>query len=292
MINTETGQSDGFWGPPDGPKAAAAWRQVEASSSLTSGPTQGEKPESRRGARSGLRSVPDKPRWRPWRYDFAAEAIKRAVALHVAALGEDFLPYSSGGKPGVVKVHRMVSAAISSRDRRNPKKAARAQRVYEGLMNLTLFASLFRLRMGKSEVQGHGLFAARAIAAQEVVTEFKGDLIGAAEAQQRVAHYNDTGLFGCIVQVGNGPLYLDALLQGYPTRFLNHSCDPNAYLYTVIAGKGAAQSKRVYVFTMKEIAAGEELCITYPRLFTISPEVADTKCTCGAPGCRQKIFRR
>ncbi|CAN0244683.1 unnamed protein product [Ectocarpus sp. 12 AP-2014] len=35
-----------------------------------------------------------------------------------------------------------------------------------------------------------------------------------------------------MVQVGNDPLYLDALLKGYPTRFLNHSCDLNAYLYT------------------------------------------------------------
>ncbi|CAM9486601.1 unnamed protein product, partial [Ectocarpus sp. 8 AP-2014] len=104
---------------------------------------------------------------------------RRAVALQVAALGEDFLPYSSGGKPMVVRADRMVSAAIKSRDTRNAKKAARAQRTYEGFMNLTLCASLFRLRMGKSEVQGHGLFAARAIAAQEVVPEFHGDLIGA-----------------------------------------------------------------------------------------------------------------
>ncbi|CAN0449791.1 unnamed protein product, partial [Ectocarpus sp. 12 AP-2014] len=191
MINTETGQaSDGFWGAPDGPEAAAARRQMEASSFPPSDATQGEKPESRRGARGEVRS-----RWRPWRYDFAAEAIKRVVALHVAALGEDFLPYSSGGKPIVVRVDRMVSAAIKSRDSLNEEKAARAQRRYEGYTHLTWFASLFRLRMGKSEVQGHGLFATRAIAAQEVVTEFKGDLIGAAEAQQRVAHYNATGFF-------------------------------------------------------------------------------------------------
>ncbi|CAB1104176.1 unnamed protein product [Ectocarpus sp. CCAP 1310/34] len=133
----------------------------------------------------------------------------------------------------------------------------------------------------------HGLFATRAIAAQEVVTEFKGELIGAAEAQQRVAHYNDTGFSGCLLQVGNDPLYLDALLKGYPTRFVNHSCGPNAYLHT--AGKGAAQSKRIWVCSMKEIGAGEDLCITYPWPFTISPTAADTKCTCGAPGCQEDI---
>ncbi|CBN75282.1 hypothetical protein Esi_0076_0093 [Ectocarpus siliculosus] len=40
---------------------------------------------------------------------------------------------------------------------------------------------------------------------------------------------------GCKVQVGDDPVYLDALLKGYPARFLDHSCSPNVYLCTVIA---------------------------------------------------------
>ncbi|CAB1104175.1 unnamed protein product [Ectocarpus sp. CCAP 1310/34] len=51
-----------------------------------------------------------------------------------------------------VKVHGMLSAAIKSKDSLNEEKAARVQMTYEVFINLAAFASLFRLRMGKSEV--------------------------------------------------------------------------------------------------------------------------------------------
>ncbi|CAN0504727.1 unnamed protein product, partial [Ectocarpus sp. 12 AP-2014] len=69
---------------------------------------------------------------------------------------------------------------------------------------------------------------------------------------------------GCIVQVGNDSVYLDALLKGYPAKFLNHSCTPNVYLYTVIAefhGEGtepaeAQQRITAYGDTTRELGQG------------------------------------
>ncbi|CAN0228070.1 unnamed protein product [Ectocarpus sp. 8 AP-2014] len=70
---------------------------------------------------------------------------------------------------------------------------------------------------------------------------------------------------GCIVQVGDDPVYLDTLLKGYPARVFNHSCTPNAYLYTVIAefhGEGtkpaeAQQRIAAYGDTTREL--GQEI---------------------------------
>ncbi|CAN0543226.1 unnamed protein product [Ectocarpus sp. 12 AP-2014] len=135
MVALETGRaSDGFWGPPDGPEAKAA--ALEVRSPISASGTLAQSKSS--GARRALymtaytvhtipspRGLPDNsstdPRLPPPPPPpLCARRTRRVVALHVAALGEDFLPYSSGGKP----VRFLLSAG--GRDNLNEEKAARA----------------------------------------------------------------------------------------------------------------------------------------------------------------------
>lgn len=63
-----------------------------------------------------------------------------------------------------------------------------------------------------------------------------------------------------------------------PERHLNHSCDPNAYLYTV--------EDEVRVVAHRPIQAGEEVTIDY---LINTHGGSSWRCRCGANRCRGKL---
>jgi len=65
------------------------------------------------------------------------------------------------------------------------------------------------------------------------------------------------------------------ILMQEPERYINHSCDPNVYVYSV--------NKERFVLAMRDIAAGEELVFDY----AINEVNGDwLECLCGSPNCR------
>jgi hypothetical protein len=67
-----------------------------------------------------------------------------------------------------------------------------------------------------------------------------------------------------------------------PFRFLNHSCDPNCELfYWCDEDDRASQEDRLWLQTIHDVQAGEELLIDY-----CWPADAAIPCRCGAPNCR------
>jgi SET domain-containing protein len=62
--------------------------------------------------------------------------------------------------------------------------------------------------------------------------------------------------------------------------FFNHSCDPNCETEQDEDG-------RIYIATMRDVAAGEELTYEY-NLFDSDEESQD--CYCAAPNCRGTMF--
>jgi SET domain-containing protein len=74
-------------------------------------------------------------------------------------------------------------------------------------------------------------------------------------------------------------VYLDMVDQ---TRFINHSCDPNAYVDVGVAEDGEAWAA---IVALRPIAVGEELCYDY----AFPPELAEP-CRCGSPKCRGLII--
>ncbi len=68
------------------------------------------------------------------------------------------------------------------------------------------------------------------------------------------------------------------VLMPFPERHINHSCDPNTFVKTILGVR--------YVFARRPIAAGEE--ITYDYCIN---GFGDTlwECNCGSPRCRKTI---
>jgi SET domain-containing protein len=117
------------------------------------------------------------------------------------------------------------------------------------------------LRVVRSNIHGYGVVAERAFSEGELIAEVDG-IVWSDEDD-----VDDT----YSLWLGDG-LYLDMLDQ---TRWINHSCDPNA---EILAECDPAWA---HIVAVRPIAAGEEL--TYDYAF--DAEVAE-RCSCGAPTCR------
>jgi hypothetical protein len=65
------------------------------------------------------------------------------------------------------------------------------------------------------------------------------------------------------------------VLVGEPHRYLNHSCAPNTFVYSV--------NRAYYLLAMRDIRENEELTLEYSLTF-VEGETWD--CRCGSPSCR------
>ena len=100
------------------------------------------------------------------------------------------------------------------------------------------------------------------------------------------------------------PVYsIDSKDKGGPTRFINHSCDPNCAIYTVSYNNADYNLYDVAFFATTDIAAGVELTFDYADTDdseVITDDKADEfelengerpiKCFCGTEKCRGYFF--
>lgn len=113
---------------------------------------------------------------------------------------------------------------------------------------------------------GRGLFAQGSFAAETILGEILGEV-------RPSDHYSDY----CIDMGGKALLEPDR-----PFRFLNHSCDPNCQLIQWKEQRvDGVKLPRLWVKTLRDITAGEELTIDYAW----SADQA-IECMCGSPKCR------
>lgn len=114
---------------------------------------------------------------------------------------------------------------------------------------------------------GKGVFARRKLAADLVVGEILGEVLD--------DHPEDSSY---CMELQSGRL----LEPGPPLRFLNHSCEPNCELfYWVDEETNAPAEDRLWLQTLRPIAAGEEMTIDY-----CWPADAAIRCRCQAASCR------
>ena len=92
------------------------------------------------------------------------------------------------------------------------------------------------------------------------------------------------------------PLHVDGANFGSPMRFVNHSCEPNCKVITVIPDVAATSVYSLAFFTTKDITPGTELTIDYDPLsagkkFNDSALDEDMiKCYCGTASCRRLLW--
>lgn len=82
---------------------------------------------------------------------------------------------------------------------------------------------------------------------------------------------------------------MDAMTQGNIGRYLNHSCDPNVFVQNVFVESHDIRFPTIAFFTMKYVAAGEELCWNYNYVVD-SVENKQIICNCGASNCKGRLL--
>ena len=133
-----------------------------------------------------------------------------------------------------------------------------------------------RLTVKKSNIYGQGCFALTHLPARKKIKLYEGELIkGSRKIQARIRKQAESAIK--IITLGDD-VAIDGAVGGNETAYINHSCDPNAYIRVV-------PGEKVAIFARRDIQPGEELTIDYRD--PDHPEV----CRCGAPHCRSNPKR-
>jgi SET domain-containing protein len=124
-----------------------------------------------------------------------------------------------------------------------------------------------------SPIHSAGVYTSTPIRKGIRIVEYAGPRISPEEADRRYDGVARTYLYG----LGDGKIIIDGEGLG---AFLNHSCDPNCEVDEI---KG-----RVWIFALRDIAAGEELVWDYNLYDDEDP----APCRCGAKNCRGTMYSR
>lgn len=130
----------------------------------------------------------------------------------------------------------------------------------------------FNFKVGRSRIQGRGLFAASALPARRKLGELGGEVISEREARRRARGA------GCImiVEFGDGRA-LDATRSASPFKHVNHSCEPNAFMRVCYG--------RVEFYSLRRVEPGEELTCDYGA----THHDGKLPCRCGSAACRGRL---
>ena len=125
-------------------------------------------------------------------------------------------------------------------------------------------ANIPGLRVVRSRIDGYGVIATRDFAVGELIADVEG--VPWREGDPVDDRYS--------LLMGDG-WFLDMVDQ---TRWINHSCDPNA---EVEVGRDAERGPWAHIVAIRDVRAGEEVNYDY----AFAAEVAEP-CRCGSPLCR------
>ena len=127
------------------------------------------------------------------------------------------------------------------------------------------------LSINKSPIEGKGCFAVTPFKRMRKIAEYTGERITDAEANQRAKRRK---LRICAI---DGRWSLDGSRGGNGTHYINHSCEPNAYM-KILYG-------HILFIALRAIEPGEEITIDYESTLHSNKK----RCICGAPSCRGTI---
>jgi SET domain-containing protein len=130
------------------------------------------------------------------------------------------------------------------------------------------------LAIRKSHINGKGCFATIPFKRGRKIAEYAGERINDLEAQKRARKRRILRI--CDI---DGRFSIDGSRGGNGTHYINHCCEPNAYMRTLHG--------HVLFFALRDIRAGDEITIDYEQ--TLHPD--SKRCFCGAKSCRGTINR-
>lgn len=136
------------------------------------------------------------------------------------------------------------------------------------------------VRVGRSLIEGNGVFAKRKIPKGTRIIEYTGERVPLAQLLAEIAEGKPASVYTFRLTEST---VIDGARNGNEARLINHSCEPNCEAYLFDA--------RMYIYAMREIVRGEELSFDYQ----LTPAIKGTKkkanteayaCRCGSPNCR------
>ncbi len=135
-------------------------------------------------------------------------------------------------------------------------------------------AAQFRLEARRSPIHDVGIFACEDIPGGAQVIEYTGKLVPRRNLAARLVR-NRTYCARLDERT-----VIDGSEGGSGAQYINHCCEPNL--------RPVREEGRLYLFSKRPIAAGEELSLDY----NFSKYVEIVPCHCGSPKCRGTINRK
>ena len=142
----------------------------------------------------------------------------------------------------------------------------------------------------------------------QFIDTYRGEIITLNEAEQR--ENNSKGKASYLYDLDKNVLddegnhttqdffVVDGENMGGPTRFINHSCDPNCGQYVVSWNKYDNRIYELAFFALEDIPANTELTFDYldkdeeDQIEAGDDEADDrVRCHCGSANCRRWLWR-
>ncbi|SPP82001.1 probable histone-lysine N-methyltransferase CG1716 [Drosophila guanche] len=134
-------------------------------------------------------------------------------------------------------------------------------------------------RVFRTEKKGFGLAAELQIPSGEYIMEYVGEVIDSEEFQRRQHLYARDGQQHYYFMGLRGKAIIDATMGANISRFINHSCEPNAETQKWLVN----EEVRIGLFSVKCIMPGEEITFNYRyQQYGNIPQ----RCHCEAANCR------
>ena len=114
-----------------------------------------------------------------------------------------------------------------------------------------------------------GVFALQAIKEGELLSLWGGKILSADEIDHEMENFTQQ-----VLQIEDRFYLMTPAME--PSDCFNHSCDPNAGL-----------TGQIGLIAMRDIEAGEEICLDYAMCDGSNYDEFD--CSCGVPDCRGRV---
>ncbi|KAK7740412.1 histone H3-K9 methyltransferase kmt1 [Diatrype stigma] len=168
------------------------------------------------------------------------------------------------------------------------------------------------LQVFRTRNRGWGVRSTVDLRKGQFVDRYMGEVITAGEANRRrakshIAQRKDVYLFALDKfsdpaslddRLRGPPLEVDGEFLSGPTRFVNHSCDPNLRIFARVGDHADKHIHDLALFAIRDIPKGEELTFDYVDGVhdedndALDPEKHKdmTRCLCGSEHCRGYLW--
>jgi len=140
------------------------------------------------------------------------------------------------------------------------------------------------VRVGRSRIEGTGLFAKRRIHRGARIIEYAGERVESARLMFPIDGAQGPQIYTFRL---NETTVIDGARGGNVSRFINHSCAPNCEAYSF--------DDRMYIYAQVDIVRGQELTFDYKLAPSPGRRAKagedEHVCRCGAPNCRGTMRR-